>query len=450
LIKSFAWRLLCVVGVLSAVPSPASAQGVRMIMRASAPLVAGIADRHGLAIVQVLRDDGVQTVLVEGPAGKSAQDLDLEIDADDDVIGCEPERSLSVPEAAIAKTAAQPASSFLDPLATRTLVNFFGSASPSTYVVQPATTIIKLDQTRKMATGAGIVAIIDTGVDATHPLLAGVVLPGYDFTRNLAGTASDLIDLEQSTAAILEQSTAAILEQQSVVTLNQSTAAILEQSTAAILEGLPALPAAFGHGTMVAGLVHLIAPTAGILPLKAFNADGTSKLSDVVRAIYYAVDNGAKVINMSFSLTESSQELMRAVNYATAHGVICVAAVGNQGKEMVVYPAAYRNVIAVASTNSTDQRSLFSNYGHAVVTLAAPGETLMTTYPGGHYAGVAGTSFSAAIVSGGIALMVDAFPPLTPRQAVEDLSWHAAKIASVLGLGRLDLLRTVGKTLDRQ
>jgi subtilisin family serine protease len=292
------------------------------------------------------------------------------------------------------------------------------------------------------------VAIIDTGVDANHPLLRNVVAPGYDFTRNVAGSASDLIDLTQSTAAILEQSTAAILEQNSVVTLNQSTAAILEQSTAAILEGLPSLPAAFGHGTMVAGLVHLVAPTAKILPLKAFNADGTSQLSDIIRAIYYAVDNGARVINMSFSVEEPSAALMRAVAYATNHRVTCVAAVGNRGREMVVYPAAYRNVIAVASTSNTDQRSVFSDYGDAVVTLAAPGETLITTYPGAHYAGVAGTSFSAALVSGGVALMLDAFPGLTPRQADSDLG-RGATVVALPGLGRLDLLRAVLRSRSR-
>jgi len=89
----------------------------------------------------------------------------------------------------------------------------------------------------------------------------------------------------------------------------------------------------------VAGLIHYVAPTAKILPLKAFNADGTARLSDIVRAIYYAVDNGARIINMSFSATESSQELMRAIAYANNRNVIVVAAAGNEGYEAVVYPA---------------------------------------------------------------------------------------------------------------
>jgi subtilisin family serine protease len=459
MIKRFPWLLLVTFAALVTLASTADAQqGPRFILRAPASLVGAITARHGLATVQVLRDDVEQTLLVEGPAGMAASDLDREIDSDADVISCEQERGVHVAE--LAGTAvSQSTSDVLNGLAGRTLVDFFGSPSPSNYVRQPAAEVIELDEARTLTaapgslapiTGSATVAIIDTGVDETHPLLRNVVIPGYDFTRNIAGSASDLIDLTQSTAAILEQSTAAILEQNTVITLNQSTAAILEQSTAAILEGLPSLPGEFGHGTMVAGLVHFVAPTAKILPLKAFNADGTSNLSDIIRAIYYAVDNGARVINMSFSLTDSSQALMRAVAYATTHNVICVAAVGNGGKEMVVYPAAYRNVIAVASTSNTDQLSVFSDFGDAVVTLAAPGEALITTYPGGHYAGVAGTSFSSALVSGGVALMLDAYPPLTPRQADSDLGRAAATVAAVPGLGRLDVARAISRSKARK
>ena len=105
------------------------------------------------------------------------------------------------------------------------------------------------------------------------------------------------------------------------------------------------LPAAFGHGTMVAGIVHLVAPTARIMPLKAFTADGTSRTFDIVRAIYYAVDHGARVINMSFSAAMPSPEIARAINYATDRGVICVASAGNLGREVVVYPGGFRNVL---------------------------------------------------------------------------------------------------------
>jgi subtilisin family serine protease len=99
---------------------------------------------------------------------------------------------------------------------------------------------------------------------------------------------------------ILDGSLVSILNPVSPVTLNGSTVAILASQAAGAVDASQ-LPAAFGHGTMVAGLVHLVAPTAKIMPLKVFKADGTSNVFDVVRAIRYAVDHGARVINMSFS-----------------------------------------------------------------------------------------------------------------------------------------------------
>jgi len=403
-----------------------------------------IATVHELTFTDATLNEKI--VLIAGPQDMSADAIDAEMDRDPDTLGCERDRSLALPEVASA-TSGAPADAVSQTLSTRTIVPFFGTDAPSNYVSQPGSMLINLPLVQGTYTGAGIVAVIDTGVDATHSLLASAVSPGYDFTREQAGPATDLADLDQSTAAILEQSTAAILEQNKVVVVNQSTAAILEQSTAAILEGLPALPAAFGHGTMVAGLVHLTAPTATILPLKAFSADGTSTVATVVRAIYYAVDNGARVINMSFSLADASPELMKAINYATSRRVTCVAASGNQGLETMVYPAAYRNVVAVASSGITDQRSTFSNFGDADVTLAAPGEGVTTTYPGGHYASATGTSFSAAWVSGAVALLIQQDATTTPRDALDGLS-HAAKTTPRLGYGRLDLQRAITK--DRQ
>jgi len=91
------------------------------------------------------------------------------------------------------------------------------------------------------------------------------------------------------------------------VVVQQSTAAVLDQSTAAVLDGSPYV--AFGHGTMTAGLVHLVAPKAKILPLKAFSSDGTAYLSNIIAALYYAQQHGANVVNMSFDLSVPSSAL---------------------------------------------------------------------------------------------------------------------------------------------
>ena len=136
----------------------------------------------------------------------------------------------------------------------------------------------------------------------------------------------------RSTAAVLNQSPIEILDSTSApVPVNPSTVVILNPNTAQALSPA-ALPAAFGHGTMVAGLVHLVAPTAKIMPLKAFKADGSSRVFDIVRAIYYAVEHGARVINMSFSTEALSPAVTRAIHYATDHGVICVSSAGNSGQ----------------------------------------------------------------------------------------------------------------------
>ncbi|MFN8057918.1 MAG: S8 family serine peptidase [Vicinamibacterales bacterium] len=423
-------------------------QPIRYILRAPTPLVDGVLGRHGLTRRDVLRDGVEQILLVDGPTSLPDDAFEQEVGDDVDVVGFERDRRVVVPETPARVHLSQSSAAILETLPGRTLVDFFGVQTASTYASQPAGSVIRLPEARSLASGAGLVAIVDTGVDPNHPVLRGVLVPGFDFTRGTAGSASELADLSQSSAAILEQSSAAILEQTRVVTLNQATAAIVDPTTAAALEATP-LPVAFGHGTMVAGLVHLVAPRARIMPLKTFHADGTSNVSDILRAIYYAADNGARVINMSFSLPDSSEELMRAVSYATTRNAICVASAGNEGREDLVYPAGYRNVIAVASTTNLDVRSSFSNYGSAVVTVAAPGEGVTTTYPGGRYAGVWGTSFSTALTSGGVALMVQVAPSLNASQAISDIS-AAKKVGQDLGEGRVDLVQAIQKSAKRK
>jgi subtilisin family serine protease len=216
--------------------------------------------------------------------------------------------------------------------------------------------------------------------------------------------------------------------------------------------------AAFGHGTMVAGILHLVAPTAKILPLKSFQSDGTANLSDIIRAVYYATQNNANVINMSFNLTAPSQELASAITNATNDNVICVASSGNDGQQEVVYPAALQDVMGVASTNNSDQRSTFSNYGNQIVWVAAPGEAIVTTYPFGFYAAGWGTSFSSPEVAGTASLVFNVLnqnvASQTTTQVLNVLTQtnqtlaagaisHAKWIGPNMGYGRLDIYATL-------
>jgi subtilisin family serine protease len=279
--------------------------------------------------------------------------------------------------------------------------NYYGTTVWHGYVYQTGNQLIRTDETHSTFNTAGsgvLVADIDTGVDPNHPVLKNSLVTGYDFTRNQSG-GSEMSDVSQSTVAVLDG------DGTETAQVSQSTVAVLDQSTVAVLDGNPEY-AAFGHGTMTAGIIHLVAPQAKIMPLKAFQANGSGYNSDILRAIYYAVGHGAKVINMSFNYTTYSQELANAVNYATQNGLICVAAAGNSGEQATVYPAALKGVIDVASTSNVDTPSTFSNYGAPPVWLAAPGEGVMTTYPFGTYAAGWGTSFSAPFVTGATALMV--------------------------------------------
>jgi subtilisin family serine protease len=282
--------------------------------------------------------------------------------------------------------------------------SYYGTTVWHGYVYQPANTLIRTSTTQTAFNTAGsgvVVADIDTGVDPNNSVLKNSLLAGYDFTRNQSG-GSEMSDVSQSTGAAPDG------DGTQTAQVSQSTVAVLDQSTVAVLDGNPNY-AAFGHGTMTAGIIHLVAPQAMILPLKSFQANGTGYNSDILRAIYYAVGHGAKVINMSFNYTSYSQDLANAVNYATQNGLICVAAAGNSGEQATVYPAALNGVIDVASTSNSDTPSTFSNYGAPPVWLAAPGEGVMTTYPFDTYAAGWGTSFSTPFVTGTAALLVSAY-----------------------------------------
>src|SRR5579859_513024 len=317
-------------------------------------------------------------------------------------------------------------------------VNYYGTVVWHGYAAQPAAQIIRLPDAQNGfgIRGTGIVAVIDTGVDPYHPVLYPVLLQGYDFTRNQPG-ASEWLDVTGMQSGYTDTNT----QNQEPGYVQQSTAAVLDQSTAAVLDGSPYV--AFGHGTMTSGLVHLVAPKAKILPLKAFSSNGTGYLSNIVAALYYAVQHSANVVNMSFDVSSTSPALNSAISYAHQQGLILVAAAGNESTSAAVYPAAINGyVIGIASTTDWDKRSSFSNYGSTDVWIAAPGEYVISTYPGGTYASESGTSFSSPLVAGTVALMLSAKQPLSQSQAASALS-HAVVLTPDLNHGRLDTYQAV-------
>jgi subtilisin family serine protease len=322
-----------VVTVLGLAPARAAA-GERLIVRTSGlleglPLVRSICQIAGCQVLHGLDGSVGKLLLVSIP---DALNVPIVINLLEAVPGISVELDQIVHTANAAGTQAPLALYDKEP------INYYGTVVRGGYVRQPAVEILGLLEAHHTygVTGRDItVAVIDTGVDP-HAALKPVLLQGYDFTRNREG-GSEAGDISQSTMAILDGEPAFV---------NQSTMAILDQSTMAILDGPDY--AAFGHGTMVAGVIHLTAPRARILPLKAFKANGSGYASDVLRAIYKAVSQDADVINMSFSFSTRSRELEHALNYATTRGVVAVASTGNSGRRVNVYPAALSNVIGVA------------------------------------------------------------------------------------------------------
>ena len=397
-------------------------------------------------MVKALTGSATGLFVVGVPAGPLSSSIAHSLAADPVVSAVETDGQVALPE--LAGVPVRPAGQTnLPPLFSPSQNTwYYGSQAWDPYVNQPAVWSMGVTFAHWAATGQGVVvAVIDTGADLNNVVLKPVLAGGYDFTRNIPG-GSEMADVNQSTTEVLDQSTTEVLDYSGavVMTLNQSTTEVLDQSTTEVLDQSTTEvldqyppPAAFGHGTMTAGLVHLVAPQAQLMPLKAFAGNGTASVSAVVAAIYYAVDNGANVISMSFSANQGSDSLKSAVQFASQQGVVMVAAVGNAGVQTTqVYPAAYSNVVAVASVNSADQRSTFSNYGNNLVSVAAPGEGIISTYPGtNNYAAGWGTSFSTPLVAGGTALLFQLNPNASVKSVTDALNGGAVNVGQGLGAG---------------
>src|SRR5207245_4209231 len=295
--KRAIWILIMLVLLLGA--KPAEAADNRFIVRTTGglPLIQGVCALLWCNVVHGLDGSLNQLFLVTAPSSIDPTALLAILHSQLGVVAVELDQLVGL-GAGLAEASAPPAG-----LWNSSPVNYYGATVWAGYVNQPAAGIVRVSDTQKAfnVAGAGIVADIDTGVDPNHPALRNVLLLGYDFTRNQPG-GSEMRDVPAF----------AYGGQGQPAQVNQSTAAALDQSTAAVL-ATTVQYAAFGHGTMVVGIIHLVAPHAVIMPLKAFHSDGTGYVSDILRAIYYAVQNKAKVINMSFDFTAYSKELARSM-----------------------------------------------------------------------------------------------------------------------------------------
>ncbi|MEV6301470.1 S8 family peptidase [Actinoplanes sp. NPDC051861] len=262
---------------------------------------------------------------------------------------------------------------------------------------------LRVDEAWTKSTGAGVtVAVIDTGVDASHADLKANVLSGYDAIANKAGVSTD----------------------------------------------------GNGHGTHVAGTIAAvtgngvgisgIAPDVKILPIKTLGANGSGNMSDTAEGITWAVDHGAQVINMSLGSDAKVAAVTNAIKYARSKGVTVVAAAGNSRQEgnPTNYPGADEGVIGVAATDSNDRYGSYSNAG-SYVDVAAPGSDILSTAPNSAYKTMSGTSMASPHVAAVAALLKSFAPRLTPDEIEATLEKTAVDLGKAgfdndYGNGRID------------
>jgi len=436
--------------------------GDQLLLRAAPEAIDQLSVQYGLTVIATA-ENAEALVLVKVPEGTAPETMAALLLEEPEVDRVEPARLAVLP----ADGDQSPDDGALwadltrsDEVGGRCFGAGFGDPVWGGFGDQQAVRRVRLAEAHLVSDGCGdevTVAVIDTGIDPGHPLLQPALVPGYDFLAEEAGSASEWNSLDQSVQVIVEQEMQAIADQSvqviveggaEIVVLDESIAPVLDPELDTAFEDQE-LPAFFGHGTMVAGLVRVVAPSARIMPLRVFDGSGSAHLFDIVRAIRWAVDHGADVINMSFSMEEHSTELRAALRYARDRGVVCVAAAGNQGLRTLVYPAALTDAVGVAATDLDDALSPFSSHGSQLVKLAAPGSGVISTYPGGSFAAGWGTSFSTPLVTGAVALIhgsYDAESQAAYQQQVNALAQGAVflqELAGEIGSGRLDVLDTV-------
>ena len=243
------------------------------------------------------------------------------------------------------------------------------------------------------------IAVIDTGIDLTHPDLSP------NLWTNPGETGLDANGHDKRTNGIDDDGDGYVDDWQG---WNFVTGTNSPQDE-------------YGHGTHVSGIAAAVGNNgmgiAGmawgvrIMVLKILGSAGIGSVSDLATAMIYATDHGARVINLSLGDTVPATVMEDAVNYAYAHGVTVVAAAGNNGTQ-VLYPAAYPNAIAVASVDFNNAHSSFSNSGPQVA-LAAPGSGIYSTCLGGSYCFKDGTSMATPHVAGTAALLASRLVPNT-------------------------------------
>lgn len=266
----------------------------------------------------------------------------------------------------------------------------WGGQNPTPYNDQYALDLINLEGAHALGRGTGaIVAVVDTGVQLNHPALAGSLT-----SARLDSLDNDAIPSDKGNGRD-------------------------DDGDGEIDEGT-------GHGTHVAGIVHLVAPEAKIMPLRALDSDGRGNTYAVASAIHFALHHDADVINLSLGVGKvESDVLTEATRTAAEEGVLVVAAAGNQNSDVPQYPADDECVVAVSTVGPMGVRAPFANFG-SWIDLVAPGESIHSTFPTNGYAWWSGSSMATPFVSGLAGLLFGNDQTLSPIE-VSDLIGTTAR-----------------------
>jgi thermitase len=282
-----------------------------------------------------------------------------------------------------------------------------------------AWTAIHLQEAQTLAPnlGAGVtVAVIDTGLDLSHPAFIGALSnpsTWHDFYAN------DAVPQDEGTLGV----------------------------------------GGYGHGTNVAGIILQIAPQAKIMPLRVLGPDGSGDVATIAQAIAWAVSKGANIINLSLGSSSDSKAVQEAIKAATGKNVLVISSAGNDNRDKISFPASAATKIpgalSVGSVDAKDVKSKFSNYS-SDLEIVAPGENVYAPAPENLMAAWSGTSQAAPIAAGALALALGQGVSVPVNTLPDQLAQTAINIYSIpqnksyndrLGEGRIEIMSFLSKVL---
>jgi subtilisin family serine protease len=284
-----------------------------------------------------------------------------------------------------------------------------GQGNPETWAHQPAAEALHLAEAHQSSSGANVrVAILDTGIDPAHPAFAGRIVGTWDFISGDADASEQPDGLDNDGDGLVDE--------------------------------------AVGHGTHVAGVVSLTAPRCELLIARVLDSDGRGDVMSVASGVRWAIDHGARVINLSLGMLKNSDALQHVLAEAEARGIVVVAAAGNWGAENPrEFPGSSSHAFAIAAVNADATPATFTSFGSQVA-LCAPGVAIRSTFVGGGYRVWSGTSMAAPFVAGTAALLFALHPNWDPEAILQRITTTTVPAVAVppamqgrLGAGVLDV-----------